>query len=79
MKINRGGAAITFIAGIVAGLSLLCGVVLGAEPIRKSGYAIGADRCGPFPRIQIDMQRGFCAGLVASEDDGLQFPRSIIQ
>ncbi|WOH80470.1 PQQ-dependent sugar dehydrogenase [Bradyrhizobium sp. BEA-2-5] len=79
MKINRGGAVITFIAGIVAGLSLFCGVVLGAEPIRKSGYAIGADRCGPFPRIQIDMQRGFCAGLVASEDDGLQFPRSIIQ
>ncbi|MBR0711669.1 PQQ-dependent sugar dehydrogenase [Bradyrhizobium liaoningense] len=54
-----------------------------SEPVRKSGYAIGSDVCGSgdlaFPRIQIDMKAGFCAGLVASEEDRLKFPRSIIQ
>ncbi|VIO79226.1 PQQ-dependent sugar dehydrogenase [Bradyrhizobium ivorense] len=50
-----------------------------AEPVRKSGYAVGADRCGAFPRIQIDMKKGLCAGLVASDEDGLEFPRSIVQ
>jgi hypothetical protein len=50
---------------------------------KKSGYAIGPDRCGSgalsFPKIQIDMKKGFCAGLVASEEDGLRFPRYIVQ
>src|SRR4051795_7673101 len=54
-----------------------------SEPVRKSGYAIGTETCGSadlaFPRIQIDMKAGFCAGLVASEEDRLKFPRSIIQ
>lgn len=54
-----------------------------SEPIRKSGYAIGPDMCGSgdlaYPRIQIDMKAGFCAGLVASEEDRLRFPRSIVQ
>ncbi|MCA6103576.1 PQQ-dependent sugar dehydrogenase [Bradyrhizobium australafricanum] len=54
-----------------------------SEPIRKGGYAVASQQCGSgslsFPRIQIEMKRGFCAGLVASEEDGLQFPRSIVQ
>jgi glucose/arabinose dehydrogenase len=54
-----------------------------AEPERKSGYAIGAEQCGnrdmSFPRLRIDMKKGFCAGLVLSELDGLRFPRSIVQ
>src|SRR5947209_16717488 len=54
-----------------------------SEPVRKSGYAIGTETCGSgdlaFPRIQIDMKAGFCAGLVASEEDHLKFPRSIVQ
>lgn len=45
---------------------------------RKSGYAIGVDRCGSgalsFPAIRIDMKKGFCAGLVASEADNLKLP-----
>jgi glucose/arabinose dehydrogenase len=53
------------------------------EPVRKSGYAIGTEQCGSgdlaFPRLQIDMKSGFCAGLVASADDHLKFPRSIVQ
>ena len=57
--------------------------VASSEPLRRSFYAIGADNCGSgdlaFPRIQIDMKTGFCAGLVASEEDGLKFPRSIVQ
>jgi glucose/arabinose dehydrogenase len=53
------------------------------EPGKRSGYAIGAEQCGTgalaFPRIQIDMKRGFCAGLVASDEDDMRFPRSIVQ
>ncbi|BAM90983.1 conserved exported hypothetical protein [Bradyrhizobium oligotrophicum S58] len=49
----------------------------------RSGYALGAATCGDaplaFPRLQIDMKAGFCAGLVASRDDGLRFPRGIVQ
>lgn len=54
-----------------------------SDQIRKSGYAIGADTCGSgdlaFPKLKIDLRQGFCAGLVASEEDHLKFPRSIIQ
>jgi glucose/arabinose dehydrogenase len=54
-----------------------------AQPLRRSGYAIGTETCGSgdlvFPRIQLDMKAGFCAGLVASEEDGLKFPRAIVQ
>src|SRR6478736_1599416 len=70
-------------AAIVAGA--LFGLAPGAssEPVRKSGYAIGTETCGSgdlaFPKVQIDMKAGFCAGLVASEEDHLKFPRSIIQ
>lgn len=64
------------------------GVLLGLAPassesLRRSGYAIGTESCGSgdlaFPRLQIDMKAGFCAGLVASEEDHLKFPRSIVQ
>jgi glucose/arabinose dehydrogenase len=50
---------------------------------KRSGYALGAARCGDgphsFPRLQIGMRTGYCAGLVASASDGLVFPRSIVQ
>jgi glucose/arabinose dehydrogenase len=65
-------------------LVVLC-VAPGAssELNKKSGYALGPDRCGSgtlsFPKIQIDMKKGFCAGLIASEEDDLRFPRSIVQ
>lgn len=59
-------------------LGLTSGV--SSEPIRKSGYAVGTETCGSgdlaFPKIQIDMKAGFCAGLVASDEDGLRFPRA---
>jgi glucose/arabinose dehydrogenase len=52
-------------------------------PLIRSGYAIGKDRCGEgpsaFPKVRIGMRAGYCAGLVASRDDGLVFPRSIVQ
>lgn len=56
-----------------------CAAPARSADTRKSGYAIGSDRCGDFPRLRIDMKNGFCAGLVVSEDDGLKFPRSIVQ
>jgi glucose/arabinose dehydrogenase len=51
---------------------------LSAQPL-KSGYALGAERCGPFPKLRITMRPGYCAGLVAAKDDGLIFPRTIAQ
>ena len=49
----------------------------------KSGYAIAGEMCGTpplaFPKIRIGMRPGYCAGLVASRDDGLVFPRTIVQ
>jgi glucose/arabinose dehydrogenase len=54
-----------------------------ASPIRKSGYILGEETCGQaplaFPRIRIGMRPGYCAGLVASSEDGLLFPRNIVQ
>jgi glucose/arabinose dehydrogenase len=55
-----------------------------AEPATmKSGYALGEERCGTaplaFPKLPIGMRPGYCAGLVASEDDGLVFPRTLVQ
>ena len=46
---------------------------------KDQGYALGADTCGPFPKLRITMQPGYCAGLVASKADGLIFPRTIAQ
>src|SRR5674476_204034 len=55
----------------------------GAETILKSGYALNDQRCGEapnaYPKLRIGMRDGYCAGLVASEEDGLIFPRSIVQ
>ncbi|MCA1479199.1 sorbosone dehydrogenase family protein [Bradyrhizobium yuanmingense] len=74
-------AAVVLAAGFAA--ALLGFAPASSEPVRKSGYAIGAEACGSgdlaFPRIQIDMKAGYCAGLVASEGDRLKFPRSIVQ
>ncbi len=54
-----------------------------ANSVRRSGYLAGPDLCGSgdlaFPRLKIDMKAGFCAGLVAGKDDGLKFPRAILQ
>lgn len=54
-----------------------------ASPIIRSGYALGEENCGQapsaFPKIRIGMRPGYCAGLVASKEDGLVFPRSIVQ
>jgi glucose/arabinose dehydrogenase len=58
-------------------------VATSADTLSKSGYALGPAQCGSgalsFPRVKIDMMPGFCAGLVASENDGLKFPRAIVQ
>ncbi len=63
--------------------AMLCGMPCCSAQSHKGGYALGAEQCGSgdlsFPRIQIDMKQGFCAGLVAGAEDGLKFPRSIIQ
>ena len=54
-----------------------------ANPIKRSGYSFGKETCGQaplaFPNLRIGMRPGYCAGLVASKEDGLVFPRSIVQ
>lgn len=54
-----------------------------ASATTASGYKLTADTCGQgplkFPRVAIDMRKGYCAGLVASSDDGLKAPRTILQ
>jgi glucose/arabinose dehydrogenase len=69
-------------ATIVA-LTVCASLASSSEAIKKSGYAVGAEQCGSgklvFPRVQIDMKEGFCAGLVASDEDDMRFPRSIVQ
>jgi glucose/arabinose dehydrogenase len=54
-----------------------------ADTIHKSGYALTEMKCGQapdaYPKLRIGMRDGYCAGLVASEEDGLRFPRSILQ
>lgn len=49
------------------------------NPAPRSGYALTAETCGGFPKLRITMQPGFCAGLVAAKDDGLIFPRTLVQ
>ncbi|MGJ5022274.1 PQQ-dependent sugar dehydrogenase [Bradyrhizobium oligotrophicum] len=71
------------ILAVVATLLLGAGDGRADDVTLKSGYALGAKSCGEaplgFPRLRIDMKAGFCAGLVASRDDGLRFPRGIVQ
>jgi glucose/arabinose dehydrogenase len=58
-------------------------VGLSANPIKKSGYALDGTSCGAppmaFAKLPIGMRPGYCAGLVASNEDGLIFPRSVVQ
>ena len=46
-------------------------------------YALTEQSCGQapnaYPKLRIGMREGYCAGLVASGEDGLVFPRSIAQ
>ncbi|AMN42052.1 glucose/sorbosone dehydrogenase [Rhodoplanes sp. Z2-YC6860] len=54
-----------------------------AQAPKPGRYATGAERCGAapydYPKLRIGTRAGYCAGLAASRDDGLQFPRSIVQ
>jgi len=60
-------------------LLALCASWQPAQAQVRSDYALSAETCGGFPKLRITMQPGFCAGLVAAKDDGLLFPRSIVQ
>jgi len=67
----------TFAAVLLAGAA----AAGSGETIRKSGYALSDQTCGEraYPKLRIGMRDGYCAGLVASKEDGLIFPRSIVQ
>jgi len=60
-------------------LALMLATPAMAQGKSPNGYALGAEQCGTFPRLRITMRPGYCAGLVASRDDGLIFPRTIVQ
>ena len=42
-------------------------------------YQVGAEKCGDFPSVQIGSRPGYCVGIVATHEDGLIFPRTIVQ
>ncbi len=73
----------TVVAMVATALLLGAAICRADEVTIRSGYAVGAATCGDgplaFPRLRIDMRAGFCAGLVASHEDGLKFPRAIVQ
>ncbi len=54
-----------------------------SETTRISGYLLDGSTCGSaaasYPKLPIGMMRGYCAGIVAGREDGLRFPRSIVQ
>jgi glucose/arabinose dehydrogenase len=51
-----------------------------AQPATKiGGYTLSGETCGAFPKLPIGMRPGYCAGLVASKEDGLIYPRTIVQ
>ena len=60
-------------------LGLVMLIAQSAHAEMRSGYALSAETCGGFPKLRITMQPGFCAGLVAARDDGLIFPRNLVQ
>ena len=61
-------------------LLALPAVTASAQPATKlSGYTLSDETCGGFPKLPIAMRPGYCAGLVASKEDGLIFPRTIVQ
>src|SRR5438309_1726313 len=80
-KVMRAGCRAPAMA-LIAGLLSLPGPAM-SQSVARSGYAISSETCGVgelrFPRLKIDLKKGFCAGLVADETDQLRFPRSIVQ
>lgn len=83
LTFGRGCRRLCLFAAVGIGVLIGPATAASSEPVRKSGYAVGSETCGSadlaFPRLQIDMKSGYCAGLVASDEDRLKFPRSIIQ
>ncbi|MDB5601348.1 MAG: glucose/sorbosone dehydrogenase [Xanthobacteraceae bacterium] len=81
---RTGRRGVTWAALCVFGTAL--GLVIepaAAETGSSSGYAIDDTVCGTaphaYPKLRIGLREGYCAGLVASQADGLLFPRSIVQ
>lgn len=76
----RASHIVLFLLGATAGLSVGPAT---AQTKMLGGYAVDGAVCGTapraFPKLRIGLREGYCAGLVASEADGLIFPRSIIQ
>lgn len=71
------------LAAVVLVAASLVGSACASDGTHRGGYAVGHGTCGSgvlvFPKLHIGMRDGFCAGLVASEQDGLKFPRAIAQ
>src|SRR5258708_6319312 len=82
-KGRRGGRLFAALVAALAGGAFPT-AVYSADITHVDGYAVDRDvLCGAapeaYPKLRIGMREGYCAGLVASKDDGLIFPRSIVQ
>lgn len=60
-------------------LALAPAATVSAQPAKLSGYTLSGETCGGFPKLPIALRPGACAGLVASKEDGLIFPRTVVQ
>ncbi len=64
-------------------LALFAALTPAVAQTSRNGYRIDDARCGEgkltFPKLAIGMKSGFCAGLVAGKEDGLLFPRTLVQ
>jgi glucose/arabinose dehydrogenase len=65
-------------------LALLCMAGSADAATKRPLYRTGAATCGGFPRLPIDMAKGFCAGLVAGpasdvfKERELKLPRTVL-
>lgn len=72
-----------WIAATVTGTMLMVTPALAAAPPRVA-YAAPKGTCDGYPRLDIGMARGMCAGLVAGPTEGgderqIRLPRSLVQ
>src|SRR5689334_23971163 len=82
--VMRGKSGGRLFAWLIAMLVGACSSIATADIIHIEGYAVDPDvLCGTapdaYPKLRIGMREGYCAGLVADKDDGLIFPRTIVQ
>ena len=61
------------LAFVAAAAALAAPTTIAATPYQTTGT------CAGFPRVALDVPRGWCVALVADQASGLVFPRRIVE